>query len=80
MMFGSLHMPIWGAFLCVTKLFQGSNASPTLANSAQVRTSVEGLYESYDYVVVGGGTSGLAVANRLSEDPSSMLILSTGHE
>lgn len=27
--------------------------------------------ESYDYVIIGGGTSGLVVANRLTEDPDS---------
>jgi hypothetical protein len=31
------------------------------------------LKQSYDFIVIGGGTSGLTVADRLTEDPSSAL-------
>jgi hypothetical protein len=31
------------------------------------------VLEEYDYIVVGGGPGGMTVANRLSEDPSSMM-------
>ena len=34
------------------------------------------LKVEYDYVVVGGGTSGLTVANRLTENPKSTMTLS----
>lgn len=37
------------------------------------------LDESYDYVIIGGGTSGLTVADRLSEDPKSMLVVGTDY-
>ncbi|KAI0545626.1 glucose oxidase [Xylaria curta] len=39
-----------------------------------VRKAVAGLSlaaESYDYVIVGGGTCGLVLANRLSQDPTT---------
>jgi ribulose 1,5-bisphosphate synthetase/thiazole synthase len=37
-----------------------------------IHTRDEGLANAtYDYIIVGGGTSGLVVANRLTEDSQS---------
>ncbi|KAL9604418.1 MAG: hypothetical protein Q9179_001866 [Wetmoreana sp. 5 TL-2023] len=44
-----------------------------LVNCAIVVESASGLKQQYDYIVVGGGTSGLTVANRLTEDRSGTL-------
>jgi len=33
------------------------------------------LGESYDYVIVGGGQSGLTVADRLTEDPNTTVLV-----
>lgn len=42
-----------------------------LAEHATVIDDVSSLKTQYEYVVIGGGTSGLTVASRLTEDPKS---------
>lgn len=50
------------------------------APHAVVFNHTKQLRESYDYIIAGGGTSGLVVANRLTENPKiSVLVIERGY-
>ena len=44
---------------------------PTEAGQRGVKTDNGDIEKAYDYVIIGGGTSALVVANRLVEDEKS---------
>lgn len=54
---------VWAAVLLPSSAF----ARPLF--TGRLVSRADGLLNEYDYVIVGGGASGLTVANRLSEQP-----------
>jgi hypothetical protein len=55
----------------ILSLFITSGVSRPVQEIAEPKRRVFELNDSYDYIVVGGGTSSLTVADRLSADGTS---------
>ncbi|KAH7360400.1 GMC oxidoreductase-like protein [Rhexocercosporidium sp. MPI-PUGE-AT-0058] len=71
-------------FAAIVSIFysriQVANALPNSVHQAQHFARSNELRHSYDYIVVGGGTSGLTVADRLTESGKySVLVIEYGY-
>ena len=75
-------MPPLGALLLFALAFiRLSVAAPNLNKRAVTTSPGDVNGKTYDYIVVGGGLSGLTVAARLAENPSvTVLVIEAGRD
>ncbi|CAG9952488.1 unnamed protein product [Clonostachys rosea f. rosea IK726] len=69
-------MPQWRlkdlAFFLLLNFVSCLNTSPS---GNEPKRNLDSIKSSYDYIIVGGGTSGLVVANRLTEDSDKTVLV-----
>jgi len=78
-----MTFPITRFFIWLALVFSTCNSAALPSHHAPralVIDDVSQLKSEYDYVIIGGGTSGLVVANRLTEDPNiTVLVIEYGY-
>ncbi|ORY08612.1 choline dehydrogenase-like protein [Clohesyomyces aquaticus] len=63
------------ALSAIVGLAAVGHSLPHNARPAQVKRALADVSDTYDYIVIGGGTAGLTVANRLTEDPKKKVLV-----
>jgi hypothetical protein len=66
----ALISPVLVVWLVLVCRALGSTTPLSIAGAVLLERTSQ-LRPVYDYVIIGGGTSGLVVANRLTENPKS---------
>ena len=74
-----MHRLLSGALLASALVDSVALAYPRGVHRSEILRHARDVQESYDYVIVGGGTAGLTVADRLTEDgKTSVLVIEYG--
>ena len=67
------------ALLTLLLFYSGARALPNLAKRGLTTSPTEVAGKTYDYIVVGGGLTGITVAARLAENPAvTVLVIEAG--